>query len=192
VPTTKFTMKFKNGTKKLKKKLEKLIEEHPSKRRLRGGKFNVNNIRQTAAALTETLEKGTILVREFYPTHIFNHMTKDEIQQFWGGLNLSQDDWMGLTKIHLATIFPGSGSDNFLRPIEEDLNFALKVNHVNMSGFLNMVVDADLRDDLEDATAERVLINSNYTSNHVIANINNTIDIQAITMNWDDDKKDDS
>jgi len=119
-----------------------------------------NNVKQTAVVLAETIEQGAILVEEFYPNHIFNLMSEEQIAQFWVGLNLAPDDWTGLTKILFNQVFPG----DFLRPLEvDDKCFSLKVSHVSVNEFVGMIVKAKPRDDLESLTAELSLVNSSYS-----------------------------
>jgi len=124
-----------------------------------------HNVKQTSADLVETLEQGTILVQEFYPNHIFNLMSEDQITKFWFDLNLAPDDWTGLTKfLFNQRVFSGQ----FLQPLEDDKGFSLKVSHVS---FMDMIVTAKPRDDLDLKFAEFALVNSSIYSSKPLLNL---------------------
>ena len=70
--------------------------------------------------------------------------------EFWSSRSLRTDDWVGLTSQLYTDIF----SADILTPMEEaDTTFHLKVEHWNLTRYLNMVLESDWHDDLDVARA---------------------------------------
>ena len=70
--------------------------------------------------------------------------------EFWSGQGLRPDDWVGLTSLLYSEIF----SPEFLTPMQEaDTTFHLRVEHWNLTRYLNMVLESDWHDDTDVARA---------------------------------------
>ena len=70
--------------------------------------------------------------------------------EFWSGRGLRQEDWVGLTSLLYSEIF----SADFLTPMQEaDTTFQLRVEHWNLTRYLNMVLESDWHDDTDVARA---------------------------------------
>ena len=70
--------------------------------------------------------------------------------EFWSGRGLRADDWVGLTSLLYSEIF----SPEFLTPMQEaDTTFHLRVEHWNLTRYLNMVLESDWHDDTDVARA---------------------------------------
>ena len=70
--------------------------------------------------------------------------------EFWTGQGLRPDDWVGLTSLLYSEIF----SPEFLSPMQEaDTTFHLRVEHWNLTRYLNMVLESDWHDDTDVARA---------------------------------------
>jgi len=41
------------------------------------------------------LIEGTQLVEKWYPKRILSYLNKDEIERFWNGHDLDENDWFG-------------------------------------------------------------------------------------------------
>ena len=70
--------------------------------------------------------------------------------EFWSGRGLRSEDWVGLTSLLYSEIF----SPEFLTPMQEaDTTFHLRVEHWNLTRYLNMVLESDWHDDTDVARA---------------------------------------
>jgi len=66
------------------------------------------------------------VISRWFPKRVFPYMTTEEINYFWDRLRLSEDDWDGLTRYLLDSLF----GLTFMVPHEPtDRLFALKVFH---------------------------------------------------------------
>jgi len=96
-----------------------------------------------------SLSRGAAMVQSFYPEHIIARQLGGSIN-FWTEYGLKERDWIGLTSILYSDIF----SPDFLTPMQEaDTTFHLKVEHWNLTRYLNMVLESDWHDDLDVARA---------------------------------------
>jgi hypothetical protein len=76
-----------------------------------------------------TLQKAAFVVEHFYSTRILTRKTEAEREKFWESNRLLENDWKGLARSLLSTVF----SARFLKPLEEvDKQMSLKVDHVNI------------------------------------------------------------
>ncbi|CAL1542802.1 unnamed protein product [Lymnaea stagnalis] len=92
-----------------------------------------------------TISYSARLLEEFYPEHVIIRTGLTE-EQFWEKLDLEFRDWRGFAAKKLKEIF----SSTFLVPLEETDNFfQLKVNHVNMKRYTEMLSSANFHDDLD-------------------------------------------
>uniref|UniRef100_A0A6B2KY87 Uncharacterized protein n=1 Tax=Arcella intermedia TaxID=1963864 RepID=A0A6B2KY87_9EUKA len=141
------------------KLLEDKIDDYKKKIAITSNNNYPRNIKQTAQALAITIETGSKIVEEFYQQNIFYYMSQEEIKEFWAGKKLAEGDWVGLTRQHFNTIF--QGSEPFTVPVDENNDFSLKVQHLNLSRFAKMIYDAKPRDDLDLVTANILLKTNN-------------------------------
>ncbi len=132
-------------------KLHKSVVDYRCKLRVQGGNQYGYLVRQTKEAFAETLEKGSIVVQQFYESRIFPLMQKKEIEDLWYTKGLAVNDWIGLTKFHLKQIF----SDAFLTPMEDSSSsFVLNVTHTTASEYAKMLIHASPRDPLTKFSSE--------------------------------------
>ncbi|GFN98376.1 hypothetical protein PoB_002488200 [Plakobranchus ocellatus] len=105
---------------------------------------------QRRIKLPETDLKLTIvqtaqLLEGFYPKHVIPRLAVSE-EQFWDDLDLEFRDWRGFAMKKLKDIF----SPTFLVPLEQTDNFfQLKVNHINIQRYADMLATVDFHDDLD-------------------------------------------
>eukprot|EP01125_Pyxidicula_operculata_P000043 TRINITY_DN1005_c1_g1_i3.p1 TRINITY_DN1005_c1_g1~~TRINITY_DN1005_c1_g1_i3.p1 ORF type:complete len:315 (-),score=85.53 TRINITY_DN1005_c1_g1_i3:21-965(-) len=113
----------------LKNKVEERHQMNPFSSEIRSG-----NVRQTASNLTKTIQKGTVLVDDFYLDKVFPFMTEKDITEFWNAKGLKKDDWKALTQLLLSEIF----GEKFFVPLEDTQNiFSLKVSDVNVESYVS-------------------------------------------------------
>ena len=128
-------------------------------------------IKLSERELKLSVSRGAAMVQTFYPEHViarwvsryylyYLHSTtghhhallrlKGGEAEFWSGRGLRQEDWVGLTSLLYSEIF----SADFLTPMQEaDTTFQLRVEHWNLTRYLNMVLESDWRDDTDVARA---------------------------------------
>ncbi|XP_067672611.1 uncharacterized protein [Haliotis asinina] len=86
------------------------------------------------------------LLERFYPEHILARMQLQSEDEFWESMHLEPKDWKGFACKKLAMVF----SKPFLLPLEETDNyFELKVDHIDLSRYVNMLATAEFSDDLD-------------------------------------------
>merc|ERR1719209_917870 len=89
------------------------------------------------------------MVQSFYPEHVIARIKGGE-SEFWSSRGLRTNDWVGLTSRLYSDIF----APDFLTPMQEaDTTFHLKVEHWNLTRYLNMVLESDWHDDVDVARA---------------------------------------
>ncbi|XP_005097291.1 uncharacterized protein LOC101859401 [Aplysia californica] len=102
-------------------------------------------IKLAEADLKLTILYTSRLLEEFYPEHVIRRMKHSE-EDFWEQLDLEFRDWRGFAMKKLKEIFAPS----FLVPLEEtDNSFQLKVNHLNVKRYADMLATAEIHDDLD-------------------------------------------
>lgn len=74
-----------------------------------------NHISLPASHLQLAERHGAEILKDFFGTHVFVHMTEGEINAFWAGRELARNDWKGLVRIVYSEIFGSS----FQVPMEE-------------------------------------------------------------------------
>ncbi|KAH9503986.1 hypothetical protein Btru_067491 [Bulinus truncatus] len=137
---------------KLCKELNHYISELNSQTSDREGKLytGLNSDLQRRIKLPEADLKLTLactakLLEEFYPLHVIARSGVSE-EQFWEKMDLEFRDWRGLAAKKLKEIF----ASTFLVPLEETDNyFHLKVNHMNIKRYAEMLSSANFHDDLD-------------------------------------------
>jgi hypothetical protein len=83
-----------------------------------------DHIALSALDFAQTIERGSKIVSEFYPEHVFKYFTETQKKDFWVQYMLVENDWTGFVKRKFAEIF----GENFLVPREEiDAKFLLQV-----------------------------------------------------------------
>ena len=106
-------------------------------------------IKLSERELKLALSRGAAMVQTFYPDHVIARC-KTEETEFWSGRSLKHNDWVGLTSSLYSEIF----STEFLTPMQEaDTTFQLRVEHWNLTRYLNMVLESDWHDDTDVARA---------------------------------------
>ncbi|CAG5132948.1 unnamed protein product, partial [Candidula unifasciata] len=92
-----------------------------------------------------TLVYAAKILEEFYPEHIIKPSGLTE-EQFWESKDLEFRDWKGFAAKKLKEIFTPA----FLVPLEETDNyFQLKVKHLNIKRYTEMLSSANFHDDLD-------------------------------------------
>ncbi|RUS83688.1 hypothetical protein EGW08_008536, partial [Elysia chlorotica] len=110
----------------------------------------LNGDLQRRIKLPESDLKLTILqtaqvLENFYPKQVIPRLGLSE-EQFWESLDLEFRDWRGFAMKKLKEIF----SPTFLVPLEDTDNFfQLKVNHINVQRYADMLASVDFHDDLD-------------------------------------------
>jgi len=106
-------------------------------------------IKLSERELKLSLSRGAAMVQTFYPEHVIARIKGGE-SEFWSTRGLRINDWVGLTSQLYSDIF----APDFLTPMQEaDTTFHLKVEHWNLTRYLNMVLESDWHDDLDVARA---------------------------------------
>ncbi|ESO83920.1 hypothetical protein LOTGIDRAFT_108137 [Lottia gigantea] len=84
------------------------------------------------------------LLESFYPEHVIKRLLTTE-EEYWESQHLEFRDWKGLACKKLSDIF----TRYFLMPLEEtDNSFELKVEHLNLSRYVDMLAKSEYHDDL--------------------------------------------
>lgn len=106
-------------------------------------------IKLSERELKLALSRGAAMVQTFYPDHVIARSKTGE-EEFWSSRSLKLNDWVGLTSSLYSEIF----SAEFLTPMQEaDTTFQLRVEHWNLTRYLNMVLESDWHDDTDVARA---------------------------------------
>merc|ERR1719384_2408365 len=106
-------------------------------------------IKLSERELKLSVSRGAAMVQTFYPEHVIARLKGGEAE-FWSGRSLKHNDWVGLTSLLYSEIF----SADFLTPMQEaDTTFQLRVEHWNLTRYLNMVLESDWHDDTDVARA---------------------------------------
>ena len=104
-------------------------------------------IKLSERELKLALSRGAAMVQTFYPEHV---IARGQMSDFWSSRSLKINDWVGLTSSLYSDIF----SPEFLTPMQEaDTTFQLRVEHWNLTRYLNMVLESDWHDDTDVARA---------------------------------------
>eukprot|EP00092_Neocalanus_flemingeri_P037052 GFUD01040338.1.p1 GENE.GFUD01040338.1~~GFUD01040338.1.p1 ORF type:complete len:1135 (+),score=193.14 GFUD01040338.1:117-3521(+) len=131
--------------------LGKKVDFRMSQLRLELSPNMKERIKLSERELKLALGRGASMTCGFYPQHIIARTKGGEIE-FWEKRRLRLNDWVGLTSKLYSTIF----TPEFLTPMqEEDTTFKLKIDHWNLSRYLNMVIESDWHDDLDITQAVR-------------------------------------
>ncbi|XP_059139647.1 uncharacterized protein LOC131927817 [Physella acuta] len=102
-------------------------------------------IKLPEADLKLTVAYTAKLLEEFYYDHVIVRLGLSE-EEFWDILELEFRDWRGFAAKKLKEIFASS----FMVPLEETDNyFQLKVNHMNMKRYTEMLSSSNFHDDLD-------------------------------------------
>merc|ERR1712054_244361 len=110
------------------------------------GEISRRQVKLQSQELRTCLQKCTVLVRAFYEQRVFPHMGPDVVASFWTKKQLNQDDWPGLCE-HLLR---KAVNPDIMTPIEEsDDQFSLKIDALDASAYVNMLLSSCPRDHME-------------------------------------------
>lgn len=129
--------------------LKEKVDQRVSQLKLVFPETMKKRIKLSERELKLSLSRGAAMVQAFYPEHIIARLKGGSIK-FWTEHGLKEQNWIGLTSSLYSEIF----SPEFLTPMQEaDTTFHLKVEHWNLTRYLNMVLESDWHDDLDVARA---------------------------------------
>ena len=129
--------------------LEEKVEARLKQLRLALRENIRKKIKLSERELKLSLSRGAAMVQVFYPDHVIARLQGGE-SEFWESRGLRTGDWVGLTSSLYSEIF----SPEFLTPMQEaDTTFHLRVEHWNLTRYLNMVLETDWHDDTDVARA---------------------------------------
>ena len=140
-----------NNTSGLLASLQEKVNDRINQLRLGLSHNMKQRIKLSERELKLALSRGAAMTSKFYPEHVIARTKGAEIE-FWERRSLKLNDWVGLTSKLYSSIF----DQEFLTPMqEEDITFQLKVDHWNLSRYVNMVIESDWHDDLDITRAVR-------------------------------------
>ncbi|MEE8424361.1 MAG: hypothetical protein V3S11_00955, partial [Elusimicrobiota bacterium] len=103
------------------------------------------SIKQTLAELEETVKKSAVITKDFY-TKVFADRSAADVAEFWKARSLKQDDWVGLAKTELGSIF----GREFLSALETtDKTLVIKVKAPSLGDYAAGLEEGILPEELE-------------------------------------------
>lgn len=106
---------------------------------------DLSKIRLTEQELKILLVGSSQIIKKYYTEYILKYENKSTKDLFQENM-LLEDDWISFSGSVLEKIF----SIGIMTPLEKtDLYFSLKVDHLNLAKYTEMISTSNLRDDLE-------------------------------------------
>lgn len=103
------------------------------------------SIKQSLAELEETVKKSAVITQDFY-TKLFADRSAADITEFWKARSLKKDDWVGLAKMELGSIF----GREFLTALETtDETLVLEVKAPSLGDYAAGLEEGILPEQLE-------------------------------------------
>eukprot|EP00927_Polykrikos_kofoidii_P054690 TRINITY_DN49079_c0_g1_i1.p1 TRINITY_DN49079_c0_g1~~TRINITY_DN49079_c0_g1_i1.p1 ORF type:complete len:1036 (-),score=159.16 TRINITY_DN49079_c0_g1_i1:59-3094(-) len=103
---------------------------------------NRHSIRLSRADLSRTMEAGARVVKAFAEARWLPLLQETERREFWETNDLTENDWLGLTRNLFGQAFSFEFADMPLEDMDAS-GFCLEVNHVGLAELVDAVVAAD-------------------------------------------------